>query len=106
MWNDLDGEMRRVASALHVAIDERRFPEFVDAATLKSMRARASQAAPDAHLGLWQSPEEFFHSGGTREWAELLTADDLAHFDARLRSLAGESYSWIVDGRRGLGMVG
>jgi hypothetical protein len=102
MWNDLDGEMRRVARALGVAIDEETWPAFVDAATLKSMRGRATKAAPDAHLPIWKSPEEFFRQGGTRDWASLLTADEIAHFDERLRELAGDSYDWIMRGRAAL----
>ena len=102
MWNDLDGEMRRMAAILGVTIDESRWPEFVQAATLNSMRARASETAPDAHLGLWQSPEEFFHVGGTRAWNELLTPADLEHFEQRLRALAGDATPWILAGRRAL----
>ena len=84
MWNDLDGEMRRVAAVLGVAVDETRWPEFVEAATLDSMRARASDTAPDAHLGLWQSATEFFRVGGSRDWEAILTAEDAAHFHERL----------------------
>ncbi|MEP7359950.1 MAG: sulfotransferase domain-containing protein [Chloroflexota bacterium] len=102
MWNDLDAEMRRVASALAVPVDEATWPDYVDAATLKSMRGRAAKAAPDAHLPIWKSPEEFFHSGGTREWANLLTPEEVAHFDARLRELAGDSYDWITRGKAAL----
>ena len=105
MWNDLDGEMRRVAAALGVPVDESVWPTFVEAATLSSMRARASEAAPDAHLGLWESPEGFFRVGGTRDWASLLTEEDLQHFDARLHELAGEAYEWVLTGRRALGVV-
>jgi len=102
MWNDLGAEMRRVAAALMVPVDESRWPEFVQAATLKSMRERASEAAPDAHLGLWQSPEEFFRVGGTRDWASLLSQEDIEHFDERLHALAGDAYGWVVNGRRAL----
>jgi len=102
MWNDLDGEMRRIAAILDVTVDELRWPEFVQAATLDSMRARAKSTAPDAHLGLWQSPEEFFHAGGSREWRELLTPDDLAHFDERLSMLAGDAKPWVLHGRSAL----
>jgi aryl sulfotransferase len=104
MWNDLDAEMRRVAAALRVPVDEERWPGYMDAATLKSMRARASDAAPDAHLNLWKSVEGFFRQGGTREWAELLTPGELAHFDERLRELAGDAYDWILDGRGAVGI--
>jgi aryl sulfotransferase len=99
MWNDLDAEMRRVARVLGVAIDESTWPQYVQAATLDAMRGRAVKAAPDAHLDLWKSPEEFFHAGGIRDWAALLTPAEIAHFDARLRSLAGDSYDWILQGR-------
>jgi aryl sulfotransferase len=102
MWRDLDKEMRRVASALDVPVDEARWPTFVEAATLKSMRSRATGLAPDAHLGLWQSDEGFFRSGGTRDWAALLTPPDLDHFDQRLRELAGDAYDWVINGRAAL----
>lgn len=102
LWNDLDTEMRRVASALGVAVDEERWPEFVEAATLKSMRAKASHAAPDAHLGLWKSTEDFFRVGGRRDWASLLTAADVAHFDLRLQELAGGATDWVLNGRSAL----
>jgi hypothetical protein len=102
LWNDLDAEMRRVAAALGVEVDEARWPSFVEAATLKSMRARASDAAPDAHLGLWKSTAEFFRVGGTRDWSSLLSEQDLRHFDERLRDLADGAYDWIIEGRRAL----
>ncbi len=105
MWNDLDGEMRRVAAALGVTIDEARWPRLVEAATLSSMRGRATEAAPDAHLGLWESPEGFFRVGGTRDWASLLTQEDLDHFDERLHALAGDAYGWVMNGRGALRMV-
>ncbi len=102
MWNNLDTEMRRVAVALGVEVDEERWPSFVEAATLKSMRARSSHAAPDSHLNLWKSTDGFFKQGGTRDWASLLTEGELAHFDERLRLLAADAYDWVVSGRRAL----
>ena len=103
MWADLDGEMRRVAAALGVPVDEGRWPGFVDAATLGSMRARAELTAPEAHVGLWESPTSFFRKGGTRGWAELLTPEDLRHFDGRLDALAGDASAWVRRGRAALG---
>jgi hypothetical protein len=102
MWNDLDAEMRRVAAALGVAIDEVSWARYVDAATLNSMRARALKAAPDAHLDIWKSPGDFFRSGGTRDWGQLLTPDEIARFDERLRDLAGDAYDWITRGKAAL----
>jgi aryl sulfotransferase len=99
LWNDLDGEMRRVAAVLDVAVDESRWPQFVAAATLESMRSRAHDTAPEAHLDMWHDAHQFFRVGGTREWASLLSEDDIAHFDDRLTFLAGPAAPWIVSGR-------
>ncbi len=100
MWSDLDAEMRCVAAALGVPIDEARWPEFVAAASFGSMRARAALTAPDAQTGIWQSPAEFFRSGGTRDWAALLSDADVRHFEQRLEELAGDAAGWILGGRR------
>jgi len=105
MWNDLDSEMRRVAAALEIDVAESSWPAFVEAATLRQMRERAALAAPDAHLGLWQDTASFFRAGGTRDWASLLTAADIAHFNERLQALAGDATAWIVHGRSALGVV-
>jgi hypothetical protein len=99
MWADLDGEMRRVAAELGVPIDEDQWPRFVDAAGLTSMRSHAARTAPEAHLGLWASPERFFRSGGTRDWRSLLTSEDIAHFHERLQALAGDAAAWAARGR-------
>jgi hypothetical protein len=39
--------MRRMAGVLGVVVDEERWPAFVEAATLDSMRARADETAPE-----------------------------------------------------------
>ncbi len=102
MWMDLDEEMRRVAAALEVSVDEERWPAFVEAATLRSMRSRASLTAPEADMGVWRSPERFFRAGGTRDWAMLLTEGDLEHFENRLRELTGGAAEWVLRGRTAL----
>jgi aryl sulfotransferase len=102
MWNDLNSEMRRVAEALAVVVDEEDLARFVDAASLSSMRSRATDTAPEAHVGMWRSPEQFFQSGGTRDWASLLSAADLSHFEDRLWALAGDATPWILSGRSAL----
>jgi aryl sulfotransferase len=102
LWEDRDREMRRVAAALGVPIDEQRWPAFVEAAGLGSMRARADETAPDAHLDLWRSPDKFFRVGGTRDWASLLGPDGIAHFQERLQALAGDAAGWAAGGRSAL----
>jgi hypothetical protein len=98
LWSDLRGEMRRAADALGVAVDDERWSELIDAATLDTMRANAAEAAPDAQIGMWSDNTSFFRQGGTRAWAELLDDADIAHFHERLATLAGDASGWILDG--------
>jgi aryl sulfotransferase len=102
MWDDLDAEMRRVAAALGVTVDEDRWPAFVEAAGFTSMRSRAAATAPDAHMDIWASPERFFRSGGTRDWASMLRPEEIAHFQERLHELAGDAADWVLNGRAAL----
>lgn len=102
MWNDLDGEMRRVADALGVRFEIPLWTELVDAARLDSMRSRATDVAPEADLGFWRSDAGFFSTGGPRDWASHLDDADLAHFHERLHELAGAAAAWILEGRGAL----
>ena len=61
--------------------------------------ARAADTAPNAHQGVWESPEKFFRAGGTRAWASLLTAADIRHFNHRMKELAGDAAAWALEGR-------
>ncbi len=103
LWADREDEMRRVAAALGVHVDRGRWPALVEAASLNAMRSRAGDAAPEADVGLWRSPEGFFRTGGTREWATLMSDDDVRHFQARLAALAGDAADWVLRGRGALG---
>ncbi|HVU71636.1 MAG TPA: sulfotransferase domain-containing protein [Mycobacteriales bacterium] len=102
LWDDLDGEMRRVAAALGIDVDESTWPEVVAAATLDAMRARASEVVPNANAGLWRDDRAFFRQGGRRHWGSLLSAADVEHFHARLDELAGPAAGWVLEGRRRL----
>ena len=100
LWNDLDGEMRRVADILNIDVTcDELFSLWVDAMTLDSMKSRSDQTVPEAHLGLWKSTEQFFAKGGTRDWRSLLTDQEIAHFEARLETLVGaDAARWIKNG--------
>jgi aryl sulfotransferase len=88
---DLAGQMRRVADALGIAVPDD-FDAYVDAATFERMRASADRTAPDAEFGTWKSNADFFRSSADRKW-DLLTADDIAHFETRLAELASPDFA-------------
>ena len=102
LWEDLAGEMRRVADALGVTVEASRWSAFVEAATLEAMKSRAADTAPDAHLALWRDANKFFRTGGSRDWGALLADSDVAHFHERLVVLTGDAAPWVLTGRLGI----
>jgi aryl sulfotransferase len=96
LWDDWEGEMRRVAAVLGVTVTEERRPAFVEAAGLDSMRSRAAETVPNSRAQIWRSPEQFFRVGGARDSASILDDHDIAHFNERLHDLAGEATGWVL----------
>jgi hypothetical protein len=83
---DLEGEMRRIAAWLEIEVPESRWPELVRAAGFAEMKAKAETTAPDP-VGLMRSRDAFFRSGRSGAAAELLSAEELAAYEARVASL-------------------
>jgi aryl sulfotransferase len=92
---DLAGEMRRLAARLDIAVAERAWPELVEAASFERMRARAAERAPDT-VGVIADPVAFFRRGRSGAGRELLTADEVAHYRARIAPMAPpDLLSWL-----------
>jgi hypothetical protein len=92
---DLDGEMRRLAARLGTPVPEERWPALVDAATFARMRERADQVTPNA-LGVLKDNRAFFRSGRSGGGREVLNADELARYEARVARLAPpELGAWL-----------
>jgi aryl sulfotransferase len=89
---DLAGRMSALAGRLGLAPPT---PELVEAATFDSMRARATELAPDS-LGVLKSPEAFFRRGSSGAGREVLGADGLAAYERRARELAAPGLlAWL-----------
>ena len=84
---DLPGQLARLAEVLGIDRPRRRIEELAGAASFASMKARATELAPNADIGLWHSPEGFFHRGVSGQWRELLNDDDVARYQARVAEL-------------------
>lgn len=93
---DLEGEMRRLAEQLHVAVDERRWPELVAAASFESMSERAEMLAPNANE-VWKDTGSFFHRGGSGQWRDLIGEDQIARYEEILRGFTDddEFLTWL-----------
>jgi aryl sulfotransferase len=85
--DDLDGEMRRLAALLGIAVPDEIWPDLVAAATFESMRARSRRVAPDPS-GVLKDNAAFFRRGTSGAGREVLTSDEMARYHARTAQLA------------------
>lgn len=103
---DLEGEMRRLAAHLGVAVAEERWPALVRAATFDEMRGRAQLLAPDP-AGIMKDRDAFFRRGTSGAGAEVLSPDELAHYRERVAALGpAEVVAWLHHGRAADGEQG
>jgi aryl sulfotransferase len=88
---DLEGEMRRLAKRLAIAVPEDRWPALVRAATFETMKKEADKTAPGVTEAIWQNNSQFFHRGTSGQWRDLLqTKEDHARYEARVRELVAD----------------
>jgi aryl sulfotransferase len=83
---DLDGQMRQLARRLDIAVPGAAWPGLVEAATFASMRAAADKITGSGQI--LKSATAFFRRGTSGAGRELLTEDELAHYDTRAAELA------------------
>jgi aryl sulfotransferase len=83
---DLPGQMRWLAGRLGIAVAEQTWPTLVRAASFEAMRGRADQLVPTA--GIFKDDAAFFRRGTSGAGREILTADELAGYYARVAQLA------------------
>jgi aryl sulfotransferase len=87
LTDDLPGEMRRLAQALEIDVDDDELSALVGAARFDHMQARAELLVPD-RLGVLKAPEAFFRAGCSGEGRSLTSPADLELYDARAAALA------------------
>jgi len=96
---DMPGQMRRIAAFLDIEIDEARWPAIVEYCTFEWMKKNATQSVP---LGgaFWDGgAETFIHKGENGRWADTLTHEDCADYEARAECELGEACAqWLASG--------
>ena len=97
---DMEGEMRRIAAFLDIPVDAARWPQIVEYCTFDWMKRNATQSVP---LGgaFWDGgAETFIHKGTNGRWADTLSANECAEYEARARAELGEECAhWLAHGR-------
>ena len=95
---DLDGQMRRIAAFLNIAIDEKVFPDLVEAASFASMKNKADDLAPSADANLWKSNGQFFSKGTSGQWRDRWSAANLTRFEALCATYPEDYIDWLLSG--------
>jgi len=96
LTDDLEREMRRLATRLGIDTPPGPWRELARSARLDAMRADASNVVPDEGIGLLKDADRFFHAGRSGQWTDLLDSDDLERYGSRLTELAEpELIAWL-----------
>lgn len=98
---DLDGEMRRIAKFLDITVPEETWPELVNAASFHFMREHGATLLSRASQGWDQGADRFLHAGTNGRWRNVLTPEDVALYEARVRrELSPSLVRWLECGSR------
>jgi len=97
---DLEGEMRRIARFLGIAIEETIWPSLVGAARFEAMQACGNTLMPQMKSHLVGGAQRFFNKGTNGRWHGVLADDDLALYDAKVREKFTPGLAaWLESGR-------
>lgn len=83
---DLEGQMRRLAERLGIAVPGPAWPSLVEAATFEQMRASAARLVSAGNI--LKSSTAFFRRGTSGAGREILTEEEIAGYHARTAALA------------------
>jgi aryl sulfotransferase len=96
---DLAGQIDSIAKFLEIPIDPARRAQIIEHCTFDYMRQTAiEENKPDPALK--GAAATFFHKGTNGRWRDVLTADDIARYEAEVgRHLTPEAAVWLETGR-------
>ncbi|WP_408611843.1 sulfotransferase domain-containing protein [Falsiroseomonas oryzae] len=101
---DLDGEMRRIADFLGISIPGDLWPALVGAADFEAMKRDGKRLLPNADRAHEGGADRFFFKGTNDRWRGVLTEDDLALYEVKVRERFPPGLAtWVDGGRRAAG---
>jgi len=105
LTTDLPGQLARLAAVLSIEVSRERIEELAVAATFDHMRERADELAPGTDAKLWLSNRDFFRSGSSGKWRDLLDAAAVDRYQKRVAELAPPDLAaWLHAGSAGVAM--
>jgi aryl sulfotransferase len=99
MQRDLPGAVAGMAAALGLTPNGALLNDIVSAVSFDNMKGNAGQFAPNAGRGVWKDNSQFFSTGESQQWRDVLSGDDLAIYDARIADLlSADQIDWLHNG--------
>ncbi len=98
---DLEGEMRRLASFLGIAVRDSDWPALAQKATFAAMREEAIADEDSSQPAFFAGGQaRFFFKGTNGRWRDVLTPAELGEYDkAVARTLTADCAAWLERGR-------
>ena len=101
---DLASEMRRIAEFLEITLPDSLWPTLVEAGSFTSMRREGGTLLPSAGNQFEGGAERFLFKGTNGRWRDVLTEEDLALYDAKVREKLTPGLAvWLEHGRSAAG---
>ena len=97
MRRDLPRAVAQIAAFIGVSHPADVQKALTEAATFEAMKANASRFAVAARRGFWKEDTDFFDSATSNKWVGVLSADDLARYEARLCDLLSPSERHLLE---------
>lgn len=98
---DLAGEVRAIADFLGCALPDSLLAAILDHSSFGFMKAHADLVAPLGGAIFEHGAQAFIHEGVNGRWRGVLTAQDVAAYEARaLAELGPECADWLAKGER------
>ena len=102
---DIEGEMRRIAEFLDIAIDRRLWPKLVAAAGFDAMRRDGDTLMGSMVAAFQGGSQRFLFKGINERWRGVFDEDDLSVYEARVKAMLSPACAdWVARGRLGPGM--
>lgn len=99
LLTDCRREIRRIAAFLDVAVSDEQIATIADATSLGAMRVRAERNDRDMRFIWTNGAQSFFYRGTNGRWKDVLSADDIAMYDATAnRVLTPDCRAWLEQG--------
>ena len=96
---DMPGEIQRIATFLDIAIDETKWDVILEHCSFDYMKAHAAQSVPFAGSIFEGGAESFMHKGVNGRWKDMLTSEDIEHYEhAARKNLGVDCAYWLLTG--------